>query len=226
MRRLAALADVLHPGPSLATVAAALLCLAALTGGRPPRDATLELAAALALQQFAISAHNDYVDRTLDATAKPWRALPAGVLRPRTTLLLAAAFGLGALVIATPLGFDEVVLVALGLSAGLAYNARLKRTPLSWLPFAVAFPLIPLFGMAALDRWPSYWSLTYVVVSPAAVAIHLWDSLPDVELDRRHGVRGLAATLGPNRARRAAWLLAGAALFIAADIAWLIYLLP
>lgn len=223
---MTALLDLVHPGPSLATVAAALLCTVALSRGFPPPTPFVLLTATLALQQFAISLHNDYADGDLDAASKPMRAIPSRVVQPRTVLTLAALCSFGSLAAAAPLGADELILVALGLAAGFLYNARLKRTALSWLPFALAFPLIPLFGMAALDRWPAYWPFTYAVVPPLAVAIHLWDSLPDLEADRRAGAAGLAVRLGSRRSRRLAAVLAVTSAYLAAAIAWLIYLLP
>ena len=220
------LVDLLHPGPSLATVVAALLCLVAVNRGFPPPSIAAWLALSLTLQQFAISLHNDYADRHLDSLAKPRRALPSGRLSARTVLTASLLLAAASLLTALSLGPDEVLLVALGLAAGFLYNAVLKRTALSWLPFALAFPLIPLFGMAALDRWPWYWPFVYAAVPPLAVAIHLWDSLPDLAADRRAGISSFATRLGPHRTRRLAWWLAGASLFIAADLAWLFYLLP
>ena len=191
-----------HLVPSLATVAVALLFLPIVAGGAPPLGATVLLALSLALQQFAISAHNDWCDRDVDAIAKPSRPIPAGRISPRAVLLLAASLAAGSLLLAAPLGADEVALVALFLLCGFAYNARLKRTPLSWLPFSLAFPLIPLFAAAALDSWPAWWPAAALAAQPLIVAIHLADSIPDVETDLRAGAGGLATRLGVRLATR------------------------
>src|SRR5438876_791368 len=66
-----------HPGPSAATVAVALLLMALLARGHPPGDKLALVAAMLLCQQVAISLHNDWCDRALDAMAKPWRAIPS-----------------------------------------------------------------------------------------------------------------------------------------------------
>jgi 4-hydroxybenzoate polyprenyltransferase len=152
------------------------------------------------LQQFAISAHNDWCDRDLDALAKPSRPIPAGRVAPRTVFLVALALAAASLVVAAPLGLDEVVLVGFSLACGLAYNAWLKRTSFSWLPFSLAFPLIPLFAAAAVDRWPAWWPAAALAAQPLIVAIHLTDSIPDIDADTRAGARGLASRLGPRRA--------------------------
>jgi 4-hydroxybenzoate polyprenyltransferase len=89
---------------------------------------------------------------------------------------------------------------------------------LSWLPFAVAFPLLPLFGAAALATWPRRWWSLFAVGAPAVLAVHLSDTIPDLEGDARSGVGGLAHRIGLEAARRlclgslaAAGLVAGAA---------------
>ena len=66
-------------------------------------------------------------------------------------------------------------------AAGFAHSARRTRTVWSWLPGAVAFPVLPLFGAAALRAWPPRrWPL-FVVGVPAVLAIHLADTLPGLE---------------------------------------------
>jgi 4-hydroxybenzoate polyprenyltransferase len=148
--RLRALVALAHPLPSAATVGVALAFMWLEARWHPPLRATLLVTAMLLFQQVAISVHNDYCDRALDAVAKPWRAIPSGRVAARTAL--AAAWFLAALSLALAALIDpwEVALSAVGLAAGFAYNGWLKRTWLSWLPFAIAFPLIPMFGAFAL----------------------------------------------------------------------------
>jgi 4-hydroxybenzoate polyprenyltransferase len=171
-------------------------------GGPPDGLRLVLLTLMVVLQQAAISLHNDWCDRALDATAKPWRAIPAGVV-PQSRIVTAAwaTAGLSALV-ASAFGIDMVLLNAVGIASGFAYNAWLKRTHLSWLPFAIAFPLVPLFAAAALDVWPPGWPSLFVVGVPVVLAIHLADSLPDLNADAAAGVFGLATHLGPRAAVR------------------------
>ena len=202
MIRLTQLFRLFHPAPSLATAGVALLFLPLIAGGSPPLGETILLALSLSLQQFAISAHNDWADRDVDAVAEPARPIPAGLISPRAVLVLATVLAVGSLLFALPLGLDEGALVALFLVCGLAYNTRLKRTPLSWLPFSLAFPLIPLFAAAALDTWPAWWPPAALAAQPLIVAIHLADSIPDIETDLRAGAGGLASRLGVRTATR------------------------
>ncbi|MGI8424852.1 MAG: UbiA family prenyltransferase [Chloroflexota bacterium] len=197
-----ALVGLFHPLPSLATVAASLAFTPLLARGLPPPTPVALLALTLAFHQFSISAHNDWCDRALDATAKPRRAIPSGAISAPAALALALALAVSSLLLALPLGLDEVALVALALACGALYNLRVKRTPVSWLPFSIAFPLIPLFAAAALDVWPPWWPAVALAAQPLIVAIHLSDSIPDIETDSRSGARGLASVLGLRLARR------------------------
>ena len=192
-----------------------------LRRGHLPVDRLLLVGVMLACQQIAISFHNDWCDRDLDAAGKPWRAIPSGAVRSGLVRALAWLLVAASLALALPLGWLEVVLDALGIACGFAYNAWLKRTTLSWLPFAIAFPLVPLFGPAALDGVERALRLApplFAAGAPLAVAIHLADTLPDLRQDRAHGVRGLAHRLGARGSRAAcAALFLGSALILASS---------
>jgi 4-hydroxybenzoate polyprenyltransferase len=198
---------LLHPLPSAATVLAALaLALPFRARARvaaPEQGRRLALLGAMmTAQQLAISLHNDWCDRDVDRVAKPWRAIPSGRAAPGAVRAAAWALVALSLLTAAPAGRRLVLLDAVGAGAGFLYNARLKRSPLSWFPFAVAFPLLPLFGAAALDAWPRRWWTLFAAGAPAVVAVHLSDAIPDVEQDARLGAGGLAVRLGAARARR------------------------
>ena len=227
--RLRACFDLLHPLQSGATVLAALgfallfrprhpsrslgaSLSATLTGRRRTRDVGREtwdfrrrlllLGAMVGAQQVAISLHNDWSDADLDRATKPWRAVPGGVVPAGAVRAAAWVLAAVSLVLAVPGGRRLVLLDAAGTGAGFVYNARLKRTPWSWLPFALAFPLIPLFGASALDAWPRRWWTLFLVGAPAVLAVHLSDAIPDLEGDARAGAGGLARRLGRDRATR------------------------
>jgi 4-hydroxybenzoate polyprenyltransferase len=188
-----------------ATVLAALGFALLFRPRKAPTDRRrrfLLLGAMVGAQQVAISLHNDWSDRDLDRAAKPWRALPRGLLPAGAVRAAAWALAALSLVIAAPAGWRLVLLDAVGTGAGFLYNARLKRTPWSWLPFALAFPLLPLFGAAALDAWPRRWWSLFLVGAPAVLAVHLSDAIPDLEDDARAGAGGLARRLGRRRATR------------------------
>jgi 4-hydroxybenzoate polyprenyltransferase len=216
--------------PVAITVAAAGGFAVVAARGAPPAERLALLLGSVLLTQMAISVHNDYCDRALDATAKPGRALPRGFIAPRTALCLAFGLLTVGLALSWPLGPAAFALGALGTGAGLAYSARFKRTRWSWVPFWVGFPTLVLWAFAAVERLrPELWSV-YAVGLPLVLALHLADTLPDVAADRAGGVDGLAHRLGPATAQRACWLALVLALLVvlvaqpggpAASPAWL-----
>jgi 4-hydroxybenzoate polyprenyltransferase len=212
---LAALVALFHPLPVLITVAAAAGFALAATHGEVPGDRLGWFLGSVLLTQLAISVHNDYCDRELDAVAKPERALPRGAVAPGAALGLAVALLAAGLALSWPLGPAALGLGALGTGAGLLYSAGLKRTIWSWAPFWVGFPTLALWAFAATGRLrPDLWSV-YLVGLPLVLAVHLADTLPDVVVDRAAGVRGLAHRLGPAGAQRSCWLALLAAQLLA-----------
>ena len=90
----------------------------------------------------------------------------------------------------------------------MLYDAGLKRTALSWLPFAVAFPTLPLWAWAGASPGGAippqlWWSVPVVAVM--VVGIHLADTIPDLQTDAEAGVRGLAHRLGLRRSLALCW---------------------
>jgi len=86
---LQALVELLHPAPIAVVLVAATGFCAVAARGRPPVRRLGPLLVAISLTQLAISIHNDYCDRGLDAVTKPWRMIPRGALSPRAALAAA-----------------------------------------------------------------------------------------------------------------------------------------
>jgi 4-hydroxybenzoate polyprenyltransferase len=117
------------------------------------------------------------------------------------TFALSAALG-------WPGGAAALVIVA----CGWLYNLGLKATVLSWLPYAIAFGILP--AVATLSgsppRWPAAWAM--IAGGLFGVAAHLANVLPDLNEDVRTGIRGLPHRLGSRTTA-----LAGAGLLLAAS---------
>ena len=222
--------QLLHFGPSVLTTAAFAGYILLLARGLPnPGRFALLLAAQLAAQ-FTISLANDYFDAPYDRLSQPGKPVPAGVISRRRVGQWAVV-GVGVtLALAAPLGGMVLLFTSLGLGPGLAYDAGLKRTGASALPFMLGFGVLPLWAAAGVNV-----SLTGPVLACAGlttvlvIALHLADTLPDLEGDHASGARGLAHVLGPKRALLACWgslllgqiLAFGLALFY--PVNWLVF---
>jgi 4-hydroxybenzoate polyprenyltransferase len=147
-----------------------------------------------------IGATNDYIDRDRDA-GRPEKPLARGQLPPRAALLMAAAGLTAGLTAAAQVSRLTLVLAALGALVGFAYNVWMKRTALSWLPFAVGVSIIPAFAWSTVSSVLPAPILTLSLVAlPGGAALALQNSLADRALDAERGMRSAAVRLGETRA--------------------------
>ena len=196
VRRMLQSARIIHPFPLALNVAATAALAVIASDGLPPTSALLRLTGAMFCVQAAIGASNDYFDRDLDARTKPFKPIVRGLVAPRDALVLAGGFVLAAGALAATMGPLSFVVGAVGLGAGLAYNVRLKRSVLSAVPFMVALPALPFWVWVSLGRFTSdlWWLIPFAPL--AGLAVHLTNTAPDLDADRRAGVRGLAHVIG------------------------------
>jgi 4-hydroxybenzoate polyprenyltransferase len=84
-------------------------------------------------------------------------------------------------------------------SSALVYNFWLSRTIWSWLPYAVSFALMTVFIAQASS--PSLWPTWPVVCLSVLVGViaHLFNAIPDIDMDRRMSLGGLAVSLGKRK---------------------------
>jgi 4-hydroxybenzoate polyprenyltransferase len=185
-------------------------------GGDPPPGRFALLLLGMLGGQLAIGALNEWCDRESDAVNQPWKPIPAGDVSPATALVVVGAGLLLLLAAGTLLGRRELLVLAFGTGCGLAYDLGLKRTPVSWLPYLVALPLVPIWAWLVMDGFAPWLLALYPLGALFIVAIHLAQTLPDIAGDRRRGERGLAVVLGERWAPALLW---GAALASTALVA-------
>lgn len=199
-----------HPGPSVVvTVVAVTLGIA--TGLDPWRIAVLGVA--ILLGQLSVGISNDAIDMRRDrATGRTDKPLARGDVSLRAAWGAASGALVGALVLSCVLSWAMGLAHLIALASAWAYNARLKSTPISVLPFVVSFGLLPsLVTLSAADpRVAAGWA--WVAGAALGVAIHLTNVLPDLEDDAQTGVRGLPHRLG----RRLSAVLAALGLVLGA----------
>ncbi|HEX5478835.1 MAG TPA: UbiA family prenyltransferase [Dehalococcoidia bacterium] len=212
-------ARVIHPFPTLLTVLATLGLSFVAARGEPGVAVLVRMLVVMFLAQSAIGVANDYFDRDLDAQTKPWKPIASGLIPTRTGVLLAVALSAATVALGATLGLAPLLLVLAGLACGLAYDAGLKRTPFSALPYMVAIPVLPLFVWVTLGQWqPVLWWLL-PLGGLIGLALHLQNTLGDIDDDARFGVRGLAHRLGVHRSMALGWAAFAAALAISVALA-------
>lgn len=197
-----ALLRAAHPGPALAvTVVAGLLAVTAELDA----PTTALVVAAVLTGQLSIGWSNDLIDvrrdRLVHRSDKPLATGEIGVRAVRVACVLALVATVP-LSLACGLAAGLTQLVCVG--AGWAYNAGLKSTVWSWLPYAVAFGALPVF--VSLAATPAALPPPWVPVAGALLGVgaHLVNALPDLDDDAATGVHGLPHRIGARRTAPAA----------------------
>jgi 4-hydroxybenzoate polyprenyltransferase len=152
--------------------------------------------------QLSIGWSNDAVDAARDQRSRrSGKPVATGLVAGRTVATAAGA----ALVACVPLslanGLAAGIAHLLGVAGGWAYNLGLKRTWLSWVPYATSFALLPAFIVLGLPgaALPPLWLLAAGAL--LGVSAHLFNVLPDLDDDRAEGVLSLPVRLGRSRTR-------------------------
>jgi 4-hydroxybenzoate polyprenyltransferase len=163
--------------------------------------------------QLSIGWSNDYLDAERDqAVQRSDKPLAAGTLAVRTAGTAALVALILTAALSVVLGWPGGAAVLGTAACGWAYNLGLKATALSWLPYAIAFGLLPAVVTLSDSppRWPPAWALTAGAL--LGVAAHLANALPDLHDDDATGIRGLPHRLGAKTTA-----LTGAGLLLAAS---------
>jgi len=205
-----ALALSCHPIPSLA-VTALTAGLAGLAG--LPLDRGILVTSAIFTGQLSIGWSNDYIDAEPDAAVRRTdKPVASGTVAPRVAGIAAGVALVLMLALSGALGWPGGGAALVATACGWAYNLGLKATVLSWLPYAIAFGMLPAVATLSTSapRWPAPWALAAGAL--LGVAAHLANVLPDLGQDADTGVQGLPHRLGPK-----ATALGGAGLLLAAS---------
>ncbi|MFT2689247.1 GNAT family N-acetyltransferase [Clavibacter zhangzhiyongii] len=179
--RLLALSS--HPGPT-ATVTVLAAGLAVALGYGPGR--VVAVALAVLLGQLSIGLSNDWIDADRDRSVgrgdKPVARGEVTVAQVRAAALGTAA---ACLVASAALGPAFLLAHVVLVGSGWAYNAGLKRTAVSVVPFVVAFGILPtVVALGAADPVPAAAWAT-VTGAVLGVSIHFTNVLPDLDDDAR-----------------------------------------
>jgi 4-hydroxybenzoate polyprenyltransferase len=206
---LRALALATHLGPALAvTVVATLLAVAAGVGG----GRTLLLCAAVLAGQASIGWSNDWLDADRDrAVARTDKPVVQGAVQPATLRRAALGAVVLTVILSLLLGVTPGLLLLVLVASGWAYNAGLKRTVASPLPYITGFGALPAGVVAAAPGTPA--APWWLVAAGGALgaAAHLANVAPDLEEDLATGIRGLPHRVGARVSAITCALVLGAA---------------
>lgn len=186
-----------HPVPALAVTMLTVLLAASM--GVSTRT-TAMLFVAVFSGQLVVGWTNDLLDRERDrCVGRRDKPLATGAIS--VALVRSAIGAAGVVCVATSLlcGLAAGLLhLMLGVGAALAYNAGLKSTVLSWLPYSLAFGSLP--AVVGLSRDPAAVPPWWMVAVGALLgfAAHLLNAMPDLADDVATGVRGLPHRLAPT----------------------------
>lgn len=202
-----------HFPPVVAVTAIATALAIAVGRG----SGTIWVALAVLAGQLSVGWNNDYLDRDRDRIAgRTDKPIVAGTVSAR-------AVGIGALVAAAacvPLSLASgwrAALVHLGAVAiAWAYNGRLKDSPLSPLPYTIAFGALPIFVTLGLPGHPLPLGWGIVTAALLGTGAHFVNTLRDFADDARTGIRGLPHRLGARASLAVAAVLMAAAAATAA----------
>ncbi|PWW63033.1 UbiA family prenyltransferase [Actinokineospora spheciospongiae] len=198
-----ALVRACHPEPTVAVTAVAAGL--AISVGRPAWGVVL-VAAAVFTGQLSVGWLNDYLDADRDRTVgRADKPLAVGAVSRR-------AVGVGitcAAALCVPLslstGWLPGAVHLLAVASAWSYDAWLKSTVASVVPYAVSFGLLPVFVVLSGEVAPAWWLVAAGALLGAGA--HFANVLPDLADDAVTGVRGLPQRLGPRSAAVAVVLL-------------------
>jgi 4-hydroxybenzoate polyprenyltransferase len=162
--------------------------------------------------QVSIGALNDAVDARRDAAGKPGKPIPAGLVTAREARVLAVGAGILGVLLSLPSGMASAAVIGFGLAMGYLYDLRLSRTAWSWLPLALALPVVPVHAwLGATGSLPTGMIVLYPLAVLAGAALALGNGLVDLERDARSNRPTAVVLLGS----RGAWAAhAGLALVV------------
>ncbi|MGC0343281.1 UbiA family prenyltransferase [Streptomyces sp. SLBN-8D4] len=203
-----------HPAPS-AAVTAVVSALAAASGRGGA--GTVLIAAAVLTGQLSVGWSNDLIDVDRDVAAtRHDKPLATGAASVRAVTIAAGCALMACVPLSLANGWQAGGVHLIGVAAAWGYNLGVKGTVWSWLPYAVAFGLLPAFVTLSLPGapWPHWWAPAGAAL--LGVGAHAANVLPDIDDDLAVNIRGLPQRCGLRGARAlaASALAAGSAVLV------------
>ncbi|MCU1414341.1 MAG: 4-hydroxybenzoate polyprenyltransferase-like prenyltransferase [Microbacteriaceae bacterium] len=203
LTRLRALALSTHPGPGIAvTIVAVVLGIGLhLVWWR-----VLLLGLAFLFNQASVGLSNDWIDAERDrAVGRTDKPVALGLISAGTVRTTAFACVVLSLALTAPLGWQATVAQFVFIASAWGYNAGLKNTWISVLPYIVSFGLLPMVTTLARPQpaIAAWWALALGAM--LGIAAHFANVLPDLDDDARTGVAGLPHRIGRRASGVVIW---------------------
>nr|WP_090030390.1 UbiA family prenyltransferase [Cellulomonas marina] len=200
-RRALALVRAAHAPPAAAVTLFAGAYAAGAAGTGAARAALVTLA--VLAGQLSVGWSNDWLDAGRDrAVGRRDKPVVTGAVTPGALRTAALVALVACVPLSLALGARAALAHAVFVAAGWVYNRPLKATVGSWLPYAVAFGILPSVATLAVPGPPAgpggAWAPVWATAGGALLGVgaHLANVLPDLEDDAATGVRGLPHRLG------------------------------
>jgi 4-hydroxybenzoate polyprenyltransferase len=188
------LATTCHPAPTAAVTAFATAL--AIRAGDSAATCAL-VCGAVGTGQLSIGWSNDRIDahrdRVVHRTDKPLAVSDRWHRLVQTAIAVALA---ATVALSLSLGWRAGVAHLAAVACAWIYNVRLKATVLSWLPYAIAFGLLPAVATLAGPRHPAPPGWVIATGALLGVTAHFANVVPDLDGDRATGIVGLPHRIG------------------------------
>ncbi|WP_165064383.1 UbiA family prenyltransferase [Marisediminicola senii] len=202
-----------HPGPTV-TVTIVAVVLGIGIGLEPWR--LLLLGLAVIANQASVGLSNDWIDADRDREAgRQDKPVAAGLIEASTVRTAAFSSAALSIVLTIPLGWWAALAHAVFIASAWSYNAGLKSTVFSVVPYVVSFGLLPTIVTLSMPQpaVAAWWAM--VMGALLGVAAHLANVLPDFDDDRATGVIGLPHRIGAKLTGILTWVVLAAASIVA-----------
>ena len=202
-----------HPLPTAMTAIATVAFFMMARRNMQVTADTAVMFTSVLLIQYSIGCMNDYVDEPLDRLAqRDEKPLVSGDVPKTVALFLWVFAALSGFAASAYFNLAAAGIAVVLWLAGVTYNFWAKRTALSWLPFVVFFPSLPVWSFIAAGRFTPALLLSYPIGALLSVGLNVANTLPDLDRDLEAGLKGLTHRLGRNRALAVLWLMLGSAI--------------
>jgi 4-hydroxybenzoate polyprenyltransferase len=189
-----ALVRATHPGPAISVTIVALV-IGVAVDVTPVR--MLILGFVILTGQASIGLSNDLLDAARDrAVGRTDKPVALGLIRSQTVRAWAAGCAVASVTASIVLSPWVTIANVVFLAFAWGYNLGLKNTVFSVVPYLVSFGILPLIvTLSRPDPLPAAW-WAMGMGAMLGTAAHFANVLPDLDDDRRTGIRGLPHRMG------------------------------